>query len=402
MLSLTLSSSSTIFAVCQIPADRGLPPWATESQEFFSVTRTTDEISIVLPMDSLPQEFPPDTKVDSNWKMIKVIGAIDSSRTGITTELTTPLTQASIDTFSIGTYNTEYVLVKSDNLQRATQILLDAGHMFQTPTAPRDGPATVFQVEPFLAHLVQTEQTHEPTFSLVLAAGWPSSETLQNDYNRFKTRVEGCFMHNDTAGPDSPVYLYESSVLHITVASFHSIYHPIPSVYLQSILSKYALEVVEAATRLPQWPRVQLQLQIDRAQLGAKAGILLWDETTGGMEAIRDCIKQSSSTIVASVTENESMNEADRNAVVAMLRDIAIPGIVHSSFLRFWKEPETPGDVVQERLQSTVFNHLKDYFPDVYQVPSCRLVIEKTPCMHIPNDSDHVLFTIDIEGQQNV
>lgn len=394
MSSLTLTTSSTPFVVCRLPADASVPSWATDSQEFFSITRTTEEISIVVPVDCLPDNLPDNMKMENDWKMIKVVGPLDFSLTGIMTMLATPLGEAGISILALATYDTDYLLVRSENLFRAIQVLTEAGHVFHTSTTPRDGPATVFQLEPYLKHIIETDKTHDPTFSLVLVAGWPSSEPLRKHYRYFRTQLEACFADADLQGVDSPVYVYDASILHVTVASFHSIYQSVPSSELQTVCSKYAQQVVEDATKLATWPRSKMQLTIDRGQLGAKAGILLWKEATGGMEAVRDCIREAAASVVASLDEDASLTDEARGAVVTMLRDIAVPGIIHSSFLRFWKQPKTPGEDVQEKLQATVFPRLEEIFPDAYSVTDLRLVIEKTPCMHIPNDSDHVLYTV--------
>ena len=56
---------------------------------------------------------------------------LDFSLTGILAALTTPLAQASISIFAVSTYDTDYLLVRQEDKQKAIQILLQAGHQLQ-------------------------------------------------------------------------------------------------------------------------------------------------------------------------------------------------------------------------------------------------------------------------------
>jgi hypothetical protein len=116
---LTLSILSEHFAVCRLEADARIPEWVMQEQHFFSITRTTDELSIVCRQAIVPDGI----KVEKDWKALKVEGPLDFSLTGILASLANPLAEAKISIFAISTFDTDYVLIKSDNLERAVEIL---------------------------------------------------------------------------------------------------------------------------------------------------------------------------------------------------------------------------------------------------------------------------------------
>lgn len=122
---LTLSVLSDVLAVCRL--DRSLPIPAWSLQDFFSITRTQDELSIVCPQATVPQESQADG-FEGDWRCLKVEGVLDFALTGILVAIAAPLADANISIFAISTYETDYVLVKQADLDRAIQTLLQAGH----------------------------------------------------------------------------------------------------------------------------------------------------------------------------------------------------------------------------------------------------------------------------------
>jgi hypothetical protein len=107
-------------AVCRLHASDRIPSWALELHEgFVSITRTADELSIVCPQDAVP----PDTQVEEDWRALVLPGPIPFEMTGVLAALTVPLADAGIPVFAISTYDTDYVLVREKNLERALHVL---------------------------------------------------------------------------------------------------------------------------------------------------------------------------------------------------------------------------------------------------------------------------------------
>ena len=116
--SLTISVMDVQLAICLLPADATVPEWI-DVKGFYSVTRTPEELSIVCSEACVPG----DTKCERDWRMLKVKGPLGFSLTGILASLVTPLAKAGISVFATSTYDTDYLLVKSDKLNKAVRIL---------------------------------------------------------------------------------------------------------------------------------------------------------------------------------------------------------------------------------------------------------------------------------------
>ena len=115
---LTLSILPLSLAVVRLDPSATIPLWATEGH-FFSITKTKEELSIVCKETALPVH----AKAEKDWKAIKVEGPLDFSMTGVLASLALPLAEAKVSIFAISTYDTDYILVKSKNLERAVEVL---------------------------------------------------------------------------------------------------------------------------------------------------------------------------------------------------------------------------------------------------------------------------------------
>ncbi|WP_194848465.1 ACT domain-containing protein [Candidatus Neptunochlamydia vexilliferae] len=109
--------------VCQMDQSEPIPPWATQSNTFFSVTLTEDELSIVCPSRYVPKG----TKCERDWVAYKVAGPLDFGLTGILASIANPLAAANISLFAISTYDTDYILVKEKDRKSSIETLRKAG-----------------------------------------------------------------------------------------------------------------------------------------------------------------------------------------------------------------------------------------------------------------------------------
>ena len=123
MIALDLDLMPGAYAICRWSADATLPDWAYQGR-FVSVTRTAAELSAVCAFDAVP----PGTVCDGPWRMLAVRGPLDFALTGVMASLATPLADAAVSLFAISTYDTDYLLVRADNLDRAIEALKAAGH----------------------------------------------------------------------------------------------------------------------------------------------------------------------------------------------------------------------------------------------------------------------------------
>ncbi len=115
---LSLSIMPKRLAVCRLEKNTPIPSWATDDT-FFSISRTDNELSIVCPENRVPNNI----EVEKNWRTIKVLGPLDFSLTGILASIANALSEAKISIFAISTFDTDYILVKNKNLERAIKVL---------------------------------------------------------------------------------------------------------------------------------------------------------------------------------------------------------------------------------------------------------------------------------------
>ena len=102
-----------------------VPDWI-ESPDFYSFTKTKDEISIVCKQSAIGHAEK--GSLDENWKIIKVVGPLDLSLTGIIAGITGLLGRSKIPVFTVSTYITDYILVKEEYLERAIAALINKSY----------------------------------------------------------------------------------------------------------------------------------------------------------------------------------------------------------------------------------------------------------------------------------
>ena len=111
------------FSVWRLAADAAPPKM--DPGAFFSVTRTENELSIV----ASSAEVPPGSSAEDGWRCLRVEGPLPFEMTGVLAGLSAPLAEAGVPIFVISTYDTDYLLVKSGDLDRACATLANEGHV---------------------------------------------------------------------------------------------------------------------------------------------------------------------------------------------------------------------------------------------------------------------------------
>jgi len=104
--------------VARLDVAEKIPEWSQKGA-FFSITKTQEELSIVCEDRFIPSEM----KVERGWRCFKVEGPLDFGLTGILSSLASPLAAAKVSIFAISTYDTDYLLVKKENFEKAKEIL---------------------------------------------------------------------------------------------------------------------------------------------------------------------------------------------------------------------------------------------------------------------------------------
>ena len=118
---LTLRVLPGDLAICRLEPDEPLPAWVFHDEaRFFSITRTPRETSVVCAEDDVP---PSVARAERGWRALEVQGPPPFDLTGVLSGITAPLAAGGIPVFAISTYDTDYLLVRSEHLERAVAVL---------------------------------------------------------------------------------------------------------------------------------------------------------------------------------------------------------------------------------------------------------------------------------------
>ena len=125
-VNLILSVLSETFTIHKFSPDASIPEEIMKSN-FYSVSKTEKELSLVC---SEVFEFQ-SLQSSNGWKCIKVKGPLDFNLTGILAGISDILTRGKISIFAISTFDTDYILVKSQEVSLARKKLKKAGYKFE-------------------------------------------------------------------------------------------------------------------------------------------------------------------------------------------------------------------------------------------------------------------------------
>ena len=95
------------------------------NSEFFFIGKTDEEISLVCKTEDVPAGT---TERDDGWRGFRISGVLDFSLIGILSKLSGILAEHKIGIFAVSTYNTDYILVKEENFERALRLLAEEGY----------------------------------------------------------------------------------------------------------------------------------------------------------------------------------------------------------------------------------------------------------------------------------
>ena len=95
------------------------------SREFFFIGKTEEEISLVCKTEDTPETA---SERDDGWRGFYIQGVLDFSLIGVLSKLSSILANNQIGIFAVSTYNTDYILVKEENFERALTVLSNEGY----------------------------------------------------------------------------------------------------------------------------------------------------------------------------------------------------------------------------------------------------------------------------------
>lgn len=122
-ISLTVRLLKGKYGICRLDCNAIIPEWINRG-EFLSITRTSDELSVVCPEECIPDNI----KSEKDWRILKIEGPLDFSLTGILAGISTILSGRKISIFAVSTFDTDYILVKDSYIDCAIEALESKGY----------------------------------------------------------------------------------------------------------------------------------------------------------------------------------------------------------------------------------------------------------------------------------
>ncbi len=109
------------FSICQIKDMSKV----NFEDEFVFFSKTDDELSLVCREEYVPADH---VIVDSGFSVFRMAGVLDFSLIGILSRISTILAAEKISIFAVSTYNTDYIFVKTAQLEKAKKALQQNGY----------------------------------------------------------------------------------------------------------------------------------------------------------------------------------------------------------------------------------------------------------------------------------
>ncbi len=124
MAKQTLQLLDELFNIHSFTPETSIPTQVFDAKIYF-IGKTYDELSIVVPsyiaIDSL--------EVESDWRALEVMGPLGFSLTGILSNISGVLANNDISIFAISTFDTDYILLKNDNVNKAIRALRENDYL---------------------------------------------------------------------------------------------------------------------------------------------------------------------------------------------------------------------------------------------------------------------------------
>ncbi|MEA4815825.1 MAG: ACT domain-containing protein [Lachnospiraceae bacterium] len=111
------------FAVCKLKD----PSHINLDQDFVFIGKTDEETSLVCNEKVVPKNV---SEEEKGFSLIKIEGLLDFSLVGIISEISGVLAKNNISIFVVSTYNTDYFLIKENNIEKTKKALLEKGYEF--------------------------------------------------------------------------------------------------------------------------------------------------------------------------------------------------------------------------------------------------------------------------------
>lgn len=113
------------FCIHRLPPDRRVNLDRFNAAFWYSMTRTDDELSVIAPDDI---DLGPGER-QAGWSCLQITGLLDFALVGVIAGISRVLADANVSILTVSTYNTDYILIRTSDVDTAVRALTAAGHV---------------------------------------------------------------------------------------------------------------------------------------------------------------------------------------------------------------------------------------------------------------------------------
>lgn len=95
---------------------------------FYFIGNTDEELSLVCGTEFVPDET---LEREDGWRGFRIQGVLDFSLIGILSKISMILAEQGIGIFAVSTFNTDYILTKSEQFEKALSALSERGYLIE-------------------------------------------------------------------------------------------------------------------------------------------------------------------------------------------------------------------------------------------------------------------------------
>ena len=122
MFIMNLKIINEVFSICKVKDYSEI----NLNQEYVFTGSTDEERSLVCPVSLIPQNT---IEREDGWRAFRIEGVLDFSLIGILSKISSLLAANKIGIFAISTFNTDYILTKKENFDKAIDVLKAEGYL---------------------------------------------------------------------------------------------------------------------------------------------------------------------------------------------------------------------------------------------------------------------------------
>ena len=123
---LLLTLFPGLYAIARFAPHENLS-WDYAHSPFFSLTKTSSELSVVCEKSMLPAHV----RAERDRRLLRIESVLTFTLTGVLSAIAVPLAEAAISIFAVSSFDTDYFLIADSDLEHAITVLENAGHKVQ-------------------------------------------------------------------------------------------------------------------------------------------------------------------------------------------------------------------------------------------------------------------------------